>query len=680
MQTAAPARLDDRWPLLFPGLLAVVLTIHVLAMLSVPWPPLQDLGGHIELMDIMARYGSPATLYEATYLLPESFGPNTLSLHLASWLAPIFDPLTVARLLIVFYVVGLPLAIWSLTGAFGRSRWLTFLACPLTFNTMLLLGFLNFLVALPLLIWAIAHARRLAEHGGLGRGVTLAVILVALFFAHVIPYAIAVAATLGLVVLFLPHWTALTRLTPLALSLPFLAVWMKRMFFAPSGSTASESFAALEPTYKPAGKLLMQFHSWGMQTFRAELDEVAFGAVVLLFVVALAVGFAQRRARKVTPARLTSRRTRLLRWTRRHALELLTVGAFAGYFVVPSRSNEMAIIGERFVVLTLLLLVPWPRIQLIGPARALLVPMFGLAAMYPLAVIGEYARFDVDVLGSLPEVVEDLPARTRLLVIFNDHENPITYHQPIWHVAKAVNATANGGITNDSFAVRPYTPIQYQPGAVPFTPQHDVHHAATIRDWDYVLVRQPLRPDALLVQPWARPLWSEAGWWLLAVQPQGPLRYATMSRDLGLGAQETSCADGLILRGVKATTSEAAALRRVEPLCTAKDDGAATAAKAVAAGQVECDPGQTIVGLHGSLVAGEPSSLGLDCAAGAGGRSSVDPIGATTNERWTVACPNGSMAVGIRTRGEGSLTAVGLLCESTRRPTAHARYDPLGPR
>ena len=176
-------------PKALPWLLALGILANLLPIWTVTWLPMGDLFGHVQLMDIVLRHGDPATVYRDLYVLPRSLDPNTLSLWFAR-AVPGMGALTAARVVLSAYVIGLPVSLVWMARAWRRSPWLALLSLPLTWNALVNIGFLNYIIALPVLFGVLALARRYAEAGRWQRGVTLALLLTLLFFCHVIAFLI----------------------------------------------------------------------------------------------------------------------------------------------------------------------------------------------------------------------------------------------------------------------------------------------------------------------------------------------------------------------------------------------------------------------------------------------------------------------------------------------------------
>src|SRR5690606_8717762 len=103
------------------------------------------------------------------------------------------------------------------------------------------------------------------------------------------------------------------------------------------------------------------------------------------------------------------------------------------------------------------------RPRLLGASQALVAL---LAVLYPAYVGIQFQRFDREVVAGLPDAIDGLRDRSRLAYQFAAH-SPIFHMGPHWHIPKALHTLRNGGVTDDSFAIRPYYPVQFRPGHAP---------------------------------------------------------------------------------------------------------------------------------------------------------------------------------------------------------------------
>lgn len=496
---------------LFWGLFGAAIAFNVWQLWSVRWLPLQDLGGHLVLMDVVARYGDPGTIYSELFVVSSGLRPNTLTLWLARWFGPLIGVSALAKLLLSAYVVGLPLSVLAVARGFGRSDWLAFFALPLTWNAMLMTGLINYVIAIPLLFWILPTARRFAEQGQRRAGVTLGAILVVLYFAHIIAVLIGLGMAVFVLALYLPerrHWR---RLLAPGVVLPLIFWWTWRMFVALDPTDEGRTFGlgldvGVGHVFAPMDALFSGLHVWGGRTLQTNEDEWMLGALGAVWLTLMML--APLHARPLTPSGL-------LATVRELGLEVITLCCFAAYLCLPSELNEVEIVTERVVVQFWLLLALWPRQPLQGRARAWIAPVVCAALIYPWAMGQALADFDehADMQG-LEAMIDALPDGSRLAIEHRIDDMAIFHMHSLWHVPKAMHALRNGGITHESFASRPYTPVQFRAGRTPVAP--DLEKGDGLDEYQYVLVASLVRPE--LPRAVLRFERQVGIWWLFGVR------------------------------------------------------------------------------------------------------------------------------------------------------------------
>jgi hypothetical protein len=516
------------------------------------WLPLGDLGGHIELFDVVSRYHDTKLAYTQVYALPTQLGPNTASLIAAYLLSPL-DALSSAKLLLSAYVLALPLATLLLCRAFRRSAWLALFSFPLVFNALMNMGALNWLLGLPLILTSFASARLLVEERRWWWAVSLSVTLLLLLLTHVMAFLIGLGMVLAVLLLFARRWRDLLWLLLLLPSMPLFGRWAWQMFIGLQQNTAGRSFGTsdgLQASFRDSATLLMMMHTWGMQFFRDFSDELAFSLLLGNWLLLLVWSW-RRRSRRPTsrqqqwsPAFLGGHASGLLRsdspppgseflwnvermrvlrslsiaFARRWALEGSALCCFLAYLSLPSEINEMEVINQRIVVIFLLLLSVSLRLSVKTLRDALLfLPVAALALGYPVVVAWHFQRFEREEVGELPALLETLPEGSSMAYVMLDKDSELTFMGPLWHLPKAIHALSNGGVTDDSFAIRPYTPVQYREGqAMPRMQPYGEHFLAAQEFglFDYVLVRSFELPAHLAHAAALEPCGSSGPWHL----------------------------------------------------------------------------------------------------------------------------------------------------------------------
>jgi len=522
---------SDHWAAWTPrewlafGLTGLLVLVVNLGVVWVPdWLPLSDLGGHVELLDIAARLDDPNTAYPEFYTGFDPMRANTIGLVIARLAGDAIPAWTLARALLSFYVIGVPLGLLAIARAWDRSPWLAVLGAPTTFNAVFLLGFLNFLVALPLLLFSLALARRIATRAERWPEWLLAGILVLLFLTHVLAFLITIAMVAFMIVLHARRWTALLRAWPLLVPAPLIGRWIWLMFFVRESTEAGRTFITddgLELVFVPFSTRIQSLHGWGMSLFRNHAGVVPFAIITIVW---LALLWHARRSRRSSekPDAAPTRVPRWLAWMRTHDLQVVTLCCAIAYFSLPSHMHEMAIIHQRVWILVLWTAVIWPTVAFRSTlARALLIPIALTAVLYPLYVTAQFQRFSRDVVDDLPEMIDALPEKSQMLVVQSTWRNPVTWQKVIWHLPKSIHATRNGGITHDSFALRVYTPIQYQEGMTPRRFPWDPPFVAKwthLPAWDYVLAYVPDAEESPVPErPWISNIGRAGDWWMYEV-------------------------------------------------------------------------------------------------------------------------------------------------------------------
>jgi len=160
--------------------------------------PLQDLPQHLAAVSVLRRLlfsGSLDAYFEATlsrtqYLLVYGIGVP---------LSAVVGVETAGKLLVTLTVVSLPYALRYLLGKMGRDPRLAALAWPLVWNPQMLLGFLNFLLGVPIALVALGLLLPLGAPRTRRREVALAGLSLAAFYAHLVPYGVLGLGSLLLV-------------------------------------------------------------------------------------------------------------------------------------------------------------------------------------------------------------------------------------------------------------------------------------------------------------------------------------------------------------------------------------------------------------------------------------------------------------------------------------------------
>ena len=676
-----------RWDGMNPGpvftaVFAAVLTAMLVPVWFTDWPPLQDVGGHIELMDVMHRYTDPSTAYFQTYNLPDWFSPNSLSLAAAWLLGPFIGTLSTTKVLLSFYIVGMPLSLVAVARSFGRSPWLVLIGTPFVFNALLNVGFINYLIALPLMFWMVPLAKRYAEGERIRECVGLGICSLLLFYAHVIAFLIGWSMAAFVLLLHGRPRSWVGGLCATIPSLVLLGVWIDRMFLDPIATELGRTFGTQEQglatTFKPLIQKVTSFHAWGTNFFRSLMDEVVLGSIALFWLMAFGQSVRSQ----------NSSRRSALDMVRHYSLEVMTVVCALAYVSLPSGANEIAILTERVPIMIMVFLLLWPRGEFKTRfARWMLVPASLIALSYPAAVQTQFARFESEEVGDLEDVIAQMDEGSKLAYVLERPASTITYMKPLWHIPKAMHAVKNGGTTHDSFAIRPYTPIQYKDGQSPTRVRTRFDRTASVYEYDYVLMQTRRTPDHLLRRKGVSLVVNKDSWWLFSVED--PDDGAIVLRSPGRGGFQDAfdCPPGTALTGLSG--ENLAVVGSLTPTCSGiRRSLSRTTEISISRGPLKqkldgpsfgrpmrqgrdwdasCPRGQAIVGLRG-LHDGFVQGLDVVCQSS----TSTPPdervvgVGAPYEgvANFELMCPPGTVASGYRGRSGLFIDQVGLRCDA----------------
>ena len=687
MDTPRPVtlRVGSFFKALDPERLFILLFGLTLAFMLVPiwatqWLPLQDLGGHIELMEIMHRHGDSTLAFQKTYILPGWFDPNSLSLGVAWLLGPHIGTLAVSKLLLCFYVLGMPLSILSMARAFQRSPWLALIGTPFVFNALMNVGFINYLIALPLMFWMVPLAKRLAEEEKTRDAMAFGICAIALFYAHVIAFLIGWAMGMFVLALYGKRRGWIAGALASLPSLLMLGVWVDRMFLDPVATELGRTFgteAGLATTYTPLEKKLTSFHTWGTNFFRDNLDEIALITIATVWLVA----FTQR---PTTPSKATPSRLERLR---RMGLELITLICVAAYLLLPSGANEIAILTERIPIMIITFLLLWPRAKMHEKLmRWFLIPTVIAAMTYPFLVHQRFTQFETHEVGELQDIISTMKQGSKVAYILSEPASNNTYMKPLWHIPKAQHAVTNGGITHDSFALRPYTPIQYKTNQSPTRVKARFEKTASVYEFDYVLLQRRTTPTHMFNRKGIDFVLNKGPWWLFSIADPDTGSTIVTSPGRGGFQDRFDCPPGSILNGLGG--QKLSVIGNVISYCQAlprslsqkthvtrpsKDSGRTSTGpffgrpmKDSGRWEAFCGKGEAIVGLRGYH---QDYLRGLDVICQSINEHGSDSyiLRAASHERppnFSLLCPKGTVAKGYRGRSGLFIDQIGLKCES----------------
>ncbi len=434
----------------FEAAFAVACVGAVVPLWLIAFPPLQDWPQHVATVRVLNDFRDP-TLGMVGSVEVDLFRTQYLAVYLvACALARVFGPFVACKLVLSLSIVATPYATRSLLGSLGSDRRHALWCLPLTYNAHVLLGFLNFVAAIPLALFTIALAARYRAARSPARGVLLAVSLVVLFYTHVVLFGFGALGALALLAELAPWRRIASGLAPFVPASFCVASWLRA---SPAGSStlAAVEGAARGATlggtrFDPFEKTLREVPEWLTDVLPGDLDRVFLLTWCALFV--LAALFA-REKRAGSPAALRLR-----------AAMLAPLAAVAA-FVMPYQHEWIWPIAGRFPYLACLF-AP----LLLSPMRPRAgAVVAGALALLALAHVGQNAAafraYDDEACGARA-AIRRIPTGARVVGLIYDVDSRHVGQHPFMHYV-AYSQAAHGGIVEFSFAETPSSPFRYLP-------------------------------------------------------------------------------------------------------------------------------------------------------------------------------------------------------------------------
>lgn len=474
---------------------AAVATSAAWPLWTVDHPPIQDLPQHLAAIRVLHDFQDPAWAFSEVFVL-DLGRTQYLAVYLVAHL--LAYPLGVelaTRVLLTAAVIGVPFAVRSVGRGLGGSGDLAFLlAIPLVWNAHLILGFLNFVVALPLSLAVVAgaiggrqrEAQPTGDHppcawGSRRRSASIGAGLVLVFVTHVVPFAFA-ALGVGLLALGGGLGRSLRRGLVLLPAVSVAGLWVA---LSPAGqATAAAATTGSGARFTPIASALTEIPAWLLDVLHGPGDDRVFVAwlVLLLAVIALAGGEANE-------------------CLGRRRLALLPPLAFALYVVTPASYDWIWPISARFPLLALLWLLPLLRSPALpGLARTLPVAAAAAIALASTTTITQaFQRFEAEEVGPLDDAVASVPRGSRTAGLIFDRGSRVVKFSPFIHAVAWVQAR-RGGAVMFTFADFPPSPFRFReddrPPRVPPRWEWKPEQVDVRRDldwYDHVFVRGPAR-------------------------------------------------------------------------------------------------------------------------------------------------------------------------------------------
>jgi hypothetical protein len=298
---------------------------------------------------------------------------------------------------------------------------------------------------MPLMFLSLAVTVRHIGKPTRRRGIALGVLAVALFFAHVVPYALFGVAFAALFPWTRPSkWLAVAA--PVVPSLGAVAWWIA------GSAQGKESAGALTDAFKhpPFLEAMARFPQWSIDVFRDSTDE--WHAIALALVALVAIGLAQGDRDRTKPAA--------------RALLVIPVVCTVMYFSTGSMLGDVWLFSERFPVPLLMSLVLLLRMP--AGARGWLVTALALAVCVSstVNVCKHFIAFEKDEVGDFDEAIAVMAPRKHVAGLIYDKSSTLVNDVPFLHFVSYYQAE-KGGVVQFSNSGALYWPVRWKDGHYP---------------------------------------------------------------------------------------------------------------------------------------------------------------------------------------------------------------------
>jgi hypothetical protein len=430
----------------------------------VRYPPIEDLPQHLAAIRVLHSLGDPG-FGLADYFELTLWRTQYLAYYVAADL--LAYPLGVRGsnlALVTASVVGTPYATRALLRALGRDDRLALFALPLTYNAHLILGFFNFLAAIPLCLLGLALAVRLRRRASVGRGVALGAVALVTFYTHVVPFAF-LGLGASLVALGPGLRATVARGLPLVPAALAAVVWSrvspagKATSAAALGDGAPESGGPVA-TFASASEALRDLPGWVTDVFHGERDAQLFVAHLALLALCVGLGAGPFR-RDLDRAREGSPPEAALGGALTRRLAVLPALAFVAYFLTPTGYDWIWPISARFPLLALLLLVPVLPAPRGLPALALAAAVSAVALLGFREAGARFLAFEREEVGELDEALAAIPPGRRVAgLVFDKYSQQVKF--AVFLHAVAYYQADKGGAVMFTFADFPQSPFVFR--------------------------------------------------------------------------------------------------------------------------------------------------------------------------------------------------------------------------
>lgn len=435
-------------------ILSTLIGLSVLTVLPIwltEYPPIQDWPQHLAAVRVLHSYSDPQFGFSEFFRLAPTDTQYLTVYYLASVLAYPIGIVSALKLVASISIAALPLTMFGFCRSLGRSGSSAMLALPLAYNAHAILGFLNFVAALPLMMLALTLAARQRAAPHRRRLLMLSAVLTLCFYTHVVPFALALAGS----ALIIGGASAISRRRLLPL-VGIGVVTMTWFLFTPAGGAVQAALGLgsaqgrHRPVFASVRENLQQMPLWLTDVWRGGWDRVALQVWCLLAATWIVAGMLRgSESDAAAPAPVPAYR-----------LIVLPTLCLVAYFTLPASYSWIWPINTRFLLLTMLLSIPLIRDAASAVRHALALAAGALTVVTFVYICRAFVAYN-DEMGNLHAASDQIPPRSKVAGLIWSRTSRVVEFAPFLH-SVAYHQVERGGAVMFTFADFPQSPFHFR--------------------------------------------------------------------------------------------------------------------------------------------------------------------------------------------------------------------------
>jgi hypothetical protein len=413
--------------------------------------PLSDLPEHSAVVAALARQSDPDSLASQTFVAQGALTtPYVLYHYVAAYLAGILGSAEHANLaLLAIAAASMIPAQHALLRAVRGEPWLALLAGPLFWNGALQEGLINFVVSIPVAIFALAVSVRHAMQPRWATAWKLVALSVTLFYLHSSSLLLFVAGSLWFTLVWyrsvptVPMYLRMPWLLPFALLMPVLVYC--NLAASHDGGEHAGTVRFLQTRFQ--AEVLW---SWMHDFWRAAWDDILAASAWAIAAALLCA---------------TAPPSGALRQMRVARRGLAFLGAVF-YFTLPTQVNYAFILDVRMAPFVALCFLTF-----FAERRGAWLPWcgYGLVAvniLYAVLCARSMAAYQAGEASAASRLIDQAQKGKRLLTLAYAQDSAYLHHSPFGHFGSYYQARSDG-ISGVSYSEMPHWPLRYRAGLAP---------------------------------------------------------------------------------------------------------------------------------------------------------------------------------------------------------------------